>query len=37
MGHGSSLTDHEKWMIDAFEKDRHSQQEIARKSTDQGV
>ena len=24
-------------MIDAFEKDEHSQQEVAKKSTDQGV
>ena len=30
MGHGNSLTDHEKWMIDAFEKDGHSQREIAK-------
>ena len=30
MGHGSSLTDHEKGMIDAFEKDGHSQGEIAK-------
>ena len=27
MGRGSSLTDHAKGMIDAFEKDGHSQQE----------
>ena len=25
MGRGNSLTDHEKGMIDAFEKDGHSQ------------
>ena len=31
MGHGNSLTDHEKGMIDAFEKDGHSQQEITKK------
>ena len=31
MGGGNSLTDHEKGMIDAFEKDGHSQQEIAQK------
>ena len=31
MGRGNSLTDHEKGMIDAFEKDGHSQQEIAKK------
>ena len=30
MGHGNSLTDHEKGMIDAFEKDGHSQREIAK-------
>ena len=40
MGRGNSLTDHEKGMIDAFEKDGHSQREIAKKkkkkkSTDQ--
>ena len=29
MGRGNSLTDHEKGMIDAFEKDGHSQREIA--------
>ena len=27
MGRGNSLTDHEKGMIDAFEKDGHSQRE----------
>ena len=31
MGSGNSLTDHEKGMIDAFEKDGHSQREIAKK------
>ena len=31
MGRGNSLTDHEKGMIDAFEKDGHSQREIAKK------
>ena len=31
MGRGSSLTDHEKGMIDAFEKDGHFQREIAKK------
>ena len=31
MGRGYSLTDHEKGMIDAFEKDRHSQREISKK------
>ena len=31
MGRGNSLTDHEKGMIDAFEKDGRSQQEIAKK------
>ena len=31
MGRSSSLTDHEKGMIDAFEKDGHSQREIAKK------
>ena len=31
MGCGNSLTDHEKGMIDAFEKDGHSQREIAKK------
>ena len=31
MGHGNSLTDHEKGMIDAFEKDGHSQWEITKK------
>ena len=31
MGRGNSLTDHEKGMIDAFEKDEHSQWEIAKK------
>ena len=31
MGHGNSLTDHEKGMIDAFEKDGHSQREIPKK------
>ena len=31
MGHGNSLTDHKKGMIDAFEKDGHSQREIAKK------
>ena len=31
MGRGNSLTDHEKGMIDAFEKDGHSQQEIPKK------
>ena len=30
MGCGNSLTDHEKGMIDAFEKDGHSQREIAK-------
>ena len=30
MGHGNSLTDHKKGMIDAFEKDGHSQREIAK-------
>ena len=30
MGRGNSLTDHEKGMIDAFEKDGHSQLEIAK-------
>ena len=31
MGRGNSLTDHEKGVIDAFEKDGHSQREIAKK------
>ena len=31
MGRGNSHTDHEKGMIDAFEKDGHSQREIAKK------
>ena len=31
MGRGNSLTVHEKGMIDAFEKDGHSQREIAKK------
>ena len=31
MAHGNSLTDHEKEMIDAFEKDGHFQREIAKK------
>ena len=31
MGRGNSLTDHEKGMINAFEKEGHSQQEIAKK------
>ena len=31
MGRGNSLTDHEKGMIDAFEKDGRSQREIAKK------
>ena len=31
MGRGNSLTNHEKGMIDAFEKDGHSQREIAKK------
>ena len=31
MVRGNSLTDHEKGMIDAFEKDGHSQREIAKK------
>ena len=31
MGHGNSLTDYEKGMIDAFEKVEHSQREIAKK------
>ena len=31
MGRGNSLTDHEKGMIDAFEKDGHCQREIAKK------
>ena len=31
MGRGNSLTDHEKGMIDAFEKDGHSQREIDKK------
>ena len=31
MGHGNSLTDHKNGMIDAFEKDGHSQREIAKK------
>ena len=30
MGRGNSLTDQEKGIIDAFEKDGHSQQEIAK-------
>ena len=37
MGRGNSLTDHKKRMIDALEKDGHSQREIAKKITDQGV
>ena len=31
MGRGNSFTDHEKGMIDAFEKDGHSHREIAKK------
>ena len=31
MGRDNSLTDHEKGIIDAFEKDEHSQREIAMK------
>ena len=31
MGCGNSFTDHEKGMIDRFEKDGHSQREIAKK------
>ena len=31
MGRGNSFTDHEKGMIDAFEKDEHAQREIAQK------
>ena len=31
MGRGNSLTDHKKGMSDAFEKDGHSQREIAKK------
>ena len=31
MGPGNSFTDHEKEMIDAFEKDGYSQREIAKK------
>ena len=31
MGRGNFLTDHEKGMIDAFEKDGHSKREIAKK------
>ena len=31
MGQGNSLTDHKKGMINAFEKDGHSQREIATK------
>ena len=31
MGRGNSLTDHKKGMIHAFEKDGHSQREIAKK------
>ena len=31
MRRGNSFTDHEKGMIDAFEKDGHSQREIAKK------
>ena len=31
MGHGNSLTDQEKRTIDGFEKDGHSQREIAEK------
>ena len=31
MGRGNSLTDYEKGMIDAFEKDGHSQREITKK------
>ena len=31
MARGNSLTGHEKGMIDAFEKDGHSQREIAKK------
>ena len=31
MGRGNSLTDQEKGMINAFEKDGHSQREIAKK------
>ena len=32
MWQGNSLTNHEKGMIDAFEKDGHSQREIAKKT-----
>ena len=31
IGRGNSFTDHEKEMIDAFEKDGHYQREIAKK------
>ena len=31
MGRGNYLTDHEKGMLDAFEKYGHSQREIAKK------
>ena len=31
MGHGNSLTDHEKGMIDAFEKNSHSHRVIVKK------
>ena len=31
MGRGNSLTDHEKGMIDAFEKDGHSQRDLTKK------
>ena len=31
MGRGNSFTDHEKGMINTFEKDRHSQREIVQK------
>ena len=32
MGRGNLLTDHEKGMIDAFEKDGYSQREIDKKN-----
>ena len=32
MGRGNSLTDHEKGIIEALEKDGHSQREIAKKT-----
>ena len=37
MGHGSSLTDHEKGRIDAFEKEDILNEKSPRKSTDQVV